>query len=77
MTKKEFHTWIQGYLDLSSELYLTPHEIRIIYNHAILVKALNKNKSESMEQIIDLLNEMKQTNVPVARKNIEALQTGL
>lgn len=62
MKSDEFCIWIKGYLQLSTEEFLTPRQVRIIYNHAKLVQVINKETDENIDKFISALLEAQKTN---------------
>ena len=52
MTSEEFRLWIAGYLELSSESYLLPQQVRIIRNHAKLVQIISGKINTTIDEFI-------------------------
>ncbi|MDP1603398.1 MAG: hypothetical protein Q8M03_09055 [Legionella sp.] len=55
MTKGQFAIWLEGYFELSSEKHLTKQQLIILLNHANLVKVVNKNRDNEIEEIISFI----------------------
>ena len=52
MTNKEFKCWIEGYLALTDETYLTTQQVNIIYHHAQLVKSVVQEVESSIQHFV-------------------------
>lgn len=71
MKSEEFRIWIQGYLELSSEKYLNAKQIRIISNHAKLVKIIYKKEDKLIDKFVSLLYEN------ITQENVIAIASDL
>lgn len=56
MTNDEFRYWIDGYLTLTSEVYIDAPQCSIILNHANLVKAMMGSLDSINSHFITWLN---------------------
>lgn len=57
MTNEDFKYWINGYLALSTEDFISKNQLTVIKNHINLVKAVEKNLDESIQQLLTFINE--------------------
>ena len=68
MTNEEFQYWIEGYLTLTDEEQLTQKQIKIIQNHANLVKAVSGSLTPAIELFIEQLTDwkMRHPSIPIS-----------
>lgn len=52
MTYDQFEIWLQGFFDLSSKPQLTEKQLRIINNHANLVKIIDKDNANKIDKFM-------------------------
>lgn len=73
MTNKEFKYWIHGFLTLTSENSLLDWQIKIIRNHANLVKTVEEAPDNEIEDFVTLLEEYIALNNSVKIEQLKKL----
>jgi len=71
MTNQEFKYWMNGYLALSDESYLTKRQVEIIKNHAALVEATVGITDPEIQKLILLIQKEFQQETKICIEKVK------
>lgn len=75
MTNQEFKYWLNGYMALSSEELLNAKQIKIIQNHANLVKTVEENLDQDIVDFLKALETESSVNGTISFMRLKEIAT--